>query len=116
MWPEPLLARSWPEKGYIVSVHHSLPAPSSALAPPAVPSIVATVGRTPLVSLRRVVPEDHARILIKCEFLNPLSSVKDRIGVAMVEDAERSGELYPGCQIIEPTAVPVARHALADTG
>ncbi len=104
MWPEPLLKRSWPEKGSIVSVHHSLSESSPTLAPPAVPSIIETIGRTPLVSLRRVVPENHARILVKCEFLNPLSSVKDRIGVAMVEDAEHSGELYNGCQIIEPTS------------
>ncbi|TVQ04520.1 MAG: cysteine synthase A [Planctomycetaceae bacterium] len=62
------------------------------------------VGRTPLVTLRRVIPEHHARVLVKCEFLNPLASVKDRIGVAMISDAERQGVLYPGCQIIEPTS------------
>ena len=98
-----------------MSIYRLPSASPVTLAPPAVPSIVEAIGRTPVVSLRRVAPEDHARILIKCEFLNPLSSVKDRIGVAMIEDVERSGELYPGCQIIEPTAVPVARHASTHT-
>jgi cysteine synthase A len=66
-------------------------------------SIVGAVGRTPLVELRRVVPE-AARILGKLESGNPLGSIKDRIAVAMVEDAERRGLIAPGATIVEPTS------------
>ena len=52
-------------------------------------NIVETVGRTPLVRLNRVTSGLHATILRKCEFFNPLGSVKDRIGMSMIEDAER---------------------------
>jgi cysteine synthase len=68
------------------------------------PDVLGTIGRTPLVQLRRVVPASHARVLLKCEFFNPLSSVKDRIGRAMVETAERQCEIGPGTHIIEPTS------------
>lgn len=68
------------------------------------PSILSTVGRTPLVWLRRVIPPNHGKVLVKCEFFNPLSSVKDRIGRAMIEAAEQSGELAEGSHIIEPTS------------
>lgn len=68
------------------------------------PSILGAIGNTPLVLLKRVVPRDHARVLLKCEFFNPLSSVKDRIGRAMIEAAEQSGRLHPESHIIEPTS------------
>jgi len=67
-------------------------------------SIVETVGGTPLVRLNRVVGDLHATILLKCEFFNPLGSVKDRIGMAMIEDAEKRGILKKGTVIIEPTS------------
>jgi cysteine synthase len=67
-------------------------------------NIVETVGRTPLVKLNRVTAGVPATIALKCEFFNPLGSVKDRIGMAMVEDAERRGVLKPGGVIIEPTS------------
>jgi cysteine synthase len=67
-------------------------------------NIIETVGRTPLVRLNRVTAGLHATILLKCEFFNPLGSVKDRIGVAMIEDAERSGILNAETTIIEPTS------------
>ncbi len=67
-------------------------------------SIVETVGRTPLVKLNKVTAGLPATILLKCEFFNPLSSVKDRIGVAMIEDAERRGVLKKDTVIIEPTS------------
>ena len=67
-------------------------------------TIVETVGRTPLVKLNRVTDGVDATILLKCEFFNPLGSVKDRIGMAMIEDAERRGVLKPGTTIIEPTS------------
>jgi cysteine synthase A len=67
-------------------------------------SIIETVGRTPLVRLNKVVSGVPATILLKCEYFNPLGSVKDRIGVAMIEDAERRGILKKGTVIIEPTS------------
>jgi cysteine synthase A len=67
-------------------------------------SIVETTFDTPLVRLRRLVPAEHAVVLVKLEFFNPLSSVKDRIGRSMIESAERAGTLTPETQIIEPTS------------
>src|ERR1051325_2973279 len=67
-------------------------------------NIVETVGRTPLVRLNRVTAGLPATILLKCEFFNPLSSVKDRIGMAMIEDAEKKGILKKDTVIIEPTS------------
>ena len=54
-------------------------------------NIVETVGRTPLVKLNKVTAGVDATVLLKCEFFNPLGSVKDRIGMAMIEDAEKRG-------------------------
>ncbi len=67
-------------------------------------NIVETVGKTPLVRLNRVVDGAAATILLKCEFFNPLGSVKDRIGMAMIEEAERRGALKKETVIIEPTS------------
>jgi cysteine synthase A len=67
-------------------------------------NIVETVGRTPLVRLNKVTAGLDATILLKCEFFNPLGSVKDRIGMAMIEDAERRGVLKKETVIIEPTS------------
>jgi len=69
-------------------------------------SILETIGATPLVRVRRLAAEAGAvaDILGKCEFFNPLSSVKDRIGLAMIEAAERCGRLKPGTVIVEPTS------------
>ncbi len=67
-------------------------------------NIVETVGHTPLVKLNKVTAGLHATILLKCESFNPLSSVKDRIGVAMIEDAEKRGILKKDTVIIEPTS------------
>lgn len=67
-------------------------------------SITDTIGRTPLIELQRLATGLRARVLVKVEFFNPLSSVKDRIGLAMVEDAEAKGLLGPGSVIIEPTS------------
>ena len=67
-------------------------------------SILDLVGGTPLVRLNRVVPEGSAAIYGKLESMNPGGSVKDRIALAMIEDAERSGALRPGTTIIEPTS------------
>jgi len=66
--------------------------------------ILGSVGRTPLVQLRRVVPTGGAAVLLKLEYFNPLSSVKDRIGLAMIETAEAEGRLGPGAHVVEPTS------------
>ena len=67
-------------------------------------NIVETVGRTPLVKLNRVTAGLDATIALKCEFFNPLGSVKDRIGAAMIEDAEKRGVLKKDTVIVEPTS------------
>jgi len=71
-------------------------------------NIVETVGHTPLVRLNRIPAsagvDPSTSILLKCEFFNPLGSVKDRIGMNMIEEAEKSGVLKPETVIIEPTA------------
>ena len=67
-------------------------------------NIVETVGHTPLVRLNKVTQGLDATILLKCEFFNPLGSVKDRIGMAMIEDAEKKGILKKDTTIIEPTS------------
>jgi cysteine synthase A len=69
-------------------------------------SILDTVGATPLVRLSKLAAQAgvSAQILGKCEFFNPLASVKDRIGLAMIEAAEKAGTIKPGATIIEPTS------------
>ena len=67
-------------------------------------NIVETVGGTPLVKLNKVTEGANATVLLKCEFFNPLSSVKDRIGMAMIEAAEKDGSLTKDTVIIEPTS------------
>ena len=71
---------------------------------PIYPDVISTVGRTPLIKLNRVAAGSDATIALKGEFFNPLGSVKDRIGVAMIAAAEREGILNPGTTIIEPTS------------
>jgi cystathionine beta-synthase len=68
------------------------------------PTLLELVGRTPLVRLQNVVPDDTAAVLAKLEFLNPGGSIKDRIAITMVEAAEREGKLEPGGTIVEPTS------------
>ncbi|HET9136791.1 MAG TPA: cysteine synthase [Candidatus Kapabacteria bacterium] len=67
-------------------------------------SVLELIGNTPLVELNRIVPKASAKILVKLEERNPGGSVKDRIGIRMLEDAERSGKIKPGGTIIEPTS------------
>jgi cysteine synthase A len=71
---------------------------------PLYPDIISTVGRTPLIKVNRVAAGVDATIALKGEFFNPLGSVKDRIGIAMIAAAERDGILKPGTTIIEPTS------------
>ena len=69
-------------------------------------SIVATIGNTPLIRLHRLAKEAgaQAEVLVKAEFFNPLSSIKDRIGFSMVEAAEASGKIRPDTVFVEPTS------------
>lgn len=67
-------------------------------------SIIELIGNTPLVKLNRVADDASANLYLKLEFFNPGGSVKDRIALAMIEDAEKSGKLKPGATIIEPTS------------
>jgi cysteine synthase A len=67
-------------------------------------NILETVGRTPLVKLNRITAGLEATIAIKCEYFNPLGSVKDRIGMAMIEAAEQEGTINHNTVIIEPTS------------
>jgi cysteine synthase len=66
-------------------------------------SILHTIGRTPVVRINKLAPS-HVTIYAKCEFFNPLSSVKDRLAIAIIEDAERRGTLKPGQTVIEATS------------
>ena len=67
-------------------------------------NVVQTTFDTPLVRLKRIIPSEHATVFLKLEFFNPLSSVKDRIGRAMVEAAIKADVLNPETEIIEPTS------------
>ncbi len=67
-------------------------------------NIVETVGRTPLVRLNHITKDLPATIAVKCEFFNPLGSVKDRIGMAMIQDAEERGLINADTVIVEPTS------------
>jgi len=68
------------------------------------PTVLELVGWTPLVRLQRIVPPGAATVVAKLEYLNPGGSVKDRIGITMIEAAERDGKLRPGGTIVEPTS------------
>lgn len=67
-------------------------------------SVLDTIGGTPLVEISSRLNKGAARVLAKVEFFNPGGSIKDRIALAMVEDAEKSGALKPGATIVEPTS------------
>jgi cysteine synthase A len=66
-------------------------------------NILGTIGRTPVVRIQRLAPKS-VTMYVKCEFFNPLSSVKDRLAIAIIEDAERSGALKPGQTVVEATS------------
>lgn len=67
-------------------------------------SITELIGNTPIVKLNNIVPEDAADVYVKIESFNPGSSVKDRIALRMIEDAEKAGTIKPGDTIVEPTS------------
>jgi cysteine synthase len=67
-------------------------------------NILELIGRTPLVKLNRIVGKSDADVYLKLEFFNPGGSVKDRIALSMIEEAEKRGDLKPGATIVEPTS------------
>jgi len=62
------------------------------------------IGNTPMIRINRLIPAEHATVFVKCEFFQPLNSVKDRLGVAMIEAGEKDGLIKPDTHIIEPTS------------
>ncbi len=66
-------------------------------------SILGTIGKTPIVRINRLAPK-NVTMYVKCEFFNPLASVKDRLAIGIIEDAERTGALKPGQTVIEATS------------
>jgi cysteine synthase A len=66
-------------------------------------NILGTIGNTPIVRLNRIAPK-NVTMYVKCEAFNPMSSVKDRLAIALIEDAEQRGTLKPGTTVIEPTS------------
>src|SRR6187397_3369490 len=66
-------------------------------------NILNTIGRTPIVRVNRLAPS-HVTMYVKCEFFNPLGSVKDRLAIAIIEDAEKRGDLKPGQTVVEATS------------
>src|SRR5690606_13919254 len=62
------------------------------------------IGETPMIRINRLVPAEHATVFAKCEFFQPLNSVKDRIGAAMIEAGEREGKINADTHIVEPTS------------
>ena len=62
------------------------------------------IGDTPMIRINRIIPEGHATVFAKCEFFNPLNSVKDRIGAAMIEAGEKEGIVHSATHIVEPTS------------
>ncbi len=78
-------------------------APSLGRIPPASPSVLGSIGNTPLIELRSVVPAGHARVVVKVEGTNPTGSMKDRFALAAIDGAERAGLLQPGGTVVEYT-------------
>jgi cysteine synthase A len=72
--------------------------------PKIVNNVTELIGDTPLVRLNRLVPEGSAEIYVKLEYQNPGASVKDRIAISMIEEAEKEGRIKPGDTIVEPTS------------
>ena len=71
--------------------------------------ILGTIGNTPVVKIKRLAP-DHVTMYVKCEAFNPISSVKDRLAIAIIEDAERRGAIRPRQTVVEPPpATPASR-------
>src|ERR1700735_5123180 len=66
-------------------------------------NILGTIEKTPIVRIQRLAPK-HVTMYVKCDFFNPLGSVKDRLAIGIIEDAERKGTLKPGQTVVEATS------------
>lgn len=66
-------------------------------------NITSLIGDTPVVKINKLAP-DGVELFVKCEYFNPLSSVKDRLALAVIEDGEKSGKLKPGMTVVEATS------------
>ena len=88
----------------MTELQSSEPQPAKATPPVALPSLLQSIGNTPLVELRRMCPDNCARVLVKLEGNNPGGSVKDRPALRMILGAEQSGRLQKGRTILEPTS------------
>src|SRR6202790_2371034 len=66
-------------------------------------NILGTIGKTPIVRIQRLAPK-HVTMYVKCEFFNPLGSVKDRLAIGIIEDAEKTDTLKPGQTVVEATS------------
>lgn len=75
----------------------------SSNPPPPSPSVLNTIGNTPVVQLKRIVPEGSADVFVKLEYVNPTGSYKDRMAKSMIEEAERRGDLTPDTTVVEAT-------------
>jgi len=75
----------------------------NAIQPQKSLSTLDAIGKTPIVQLQKIVPEGSADILVKLEFFNPTGSMKDRMALAMIEEAEERGDLQPGMTVVEYT-------------
>ena len=98
--------RPAPSKPDSMATAAAVPVPAGGFRGRTYDRILDTIGETPLVRVHRLAAEagSRAEILAKAEFFNPLGSVKDRIGLAMIEAAERQGKLGPGTVLVEPTS------------
>ena len=85
-------------------VHSTGPSPNLAYCPPPGETILSAIGNTPLVKLQKVSSSLKCNLYAKCEYFNAGGSVKDRIGLRMVESAEKEGRIKPGDTLIEPTS------------
>jgi cystathionine beta-synthase len=91
------------------------PGPSVGPAHRSYPTVLELIGNTPLVQLQRIAPEDGPLLLAKLEYMNPGGSVKDRIGLRMIEKAEREGLLKPGGTTSRPAPRSGSRRAARST-
>lgn len=69
--------------------------------PPPAETALDAIGNTPVVRLRRLVPDGAARVFVKLEYFNPTGSYKDRMAKSMIVEAERRGDLKPGMTVVE---------------
>ncbi len=81
-----------------------MPTATALLHNKAYENVIETVFNTPLIRVNNLVPDNGSKVYVKCEFFNPMASVKDRIGRAMIEAAEADGSVNPDTHIIEPTS------------